>query len=312
MASRLSSKTLGRKAVEVSVGDKITKFFASHELDGNQPAQWIHGQVAGFKLAGKQGGKSGTTWWSLKFDPPYSNKLLCCNTEEVVLMLHAAEAFRLKRHALEQQLGKQLVLLWSTEDSDLSLTDWDNEYRVCLLQKYIASTQEFVLRFKCGYNKIVNGNDVVQLADASDALYASTRTKTQRSIATANLEWGNTEENGGPTRFVVDVDSSSKVQGVEYDIRAALAKRLEQKKAQEEALKLKTQKQRDNVLRLEGEHAAAAQLQGQALAAASAIQELEAAAALVQKQNYLRQQSLQLHYYNKNRMRLRRNCRPRN
>ena len=286
MASKLSSKTLGAKGYEVKVGDKISKFFVNHELDGDLPSQWIHGKVAGFKLAGKRGSKLTTTWWSLKFEPPYSNKLLCCNTEEVILMLHAAEEFRLKRHMLEVQLGKRLVLPWSTEDSDLSITDWDNDLRECLLEKYIASTQQFVLRFKCGYTKIVDGNEVVQLADASEAFYASTKAKTKRSIAKANKEWENTEENKGATRLVVAVDSSRKEEEVEDAIRSALAQRLVQKKAQEEALELKTQKQRDNVLRLEGQHAAASQLQAQELAAAALLQQQKdnAAAALLEQQ----------------------------
>ncbi len=171
--------------------------------------------------------------------------------------------------------------------------------RVCVLQKYIASTQQFVLRFKCGYDKIVDGNAVVQLVDESEAFYASTKAKTKRCVAKANLEWGITEENPGHTRIVFDVDSSSKLQEVEDSIRLALAQRLEQKKAQEEAVQLKTQedherlvkvyaetlqKQRENVLRLQEEHAAAAQLQAKELATAKAIQETEAAAALLQQQ----------------------------
>ena len=122
MASRISSKNQAAKGVEVSVGDKVSKFFKNHELDDcNLPSQWIHGQVVGFKETGKRGGKASTKWWSLKFPPPFSSKLMCCSTEEVVLMLHAAEVFRCKRHGLEKQLGKQLVVAWSREDSDLSI-----------------------------------------------------------------------------------------------------------------------------------------------------------------------------------------------
>ena len=134
-------------------------------------------------------------------------------------MLHAAEVFRCKRHGLEKQLGKQLVVAWSTEDSDLSLTDWDEDVRVCVLQKYIASTQQFVLRYKCGYTKILDGDLVVQLVYASEAFYASSKAKTKRSVAKANLEWGNTEANLEHTRVAVQGDSQSKVLQVEDAIR---------------------------------------------------------------------------------------------
>ncbi len=38
-----------------------------------------------------------------------------------------AEDFRLKRLAMEEQLGKQLVLSWTEEDEALSLSDWEND-----------------------------------------------------------------------------------------------------------------------------------------------------------------------------------------
>ena len=204
-------------------------------------------------------------------------------------MLHAADEFRLKRHALEKQLGKQLVVTWSEEDSYLSMTKWDNDLRTCVVHKYVASTQEFVLRFKCGYETIVDGNAVVQLVDQSESFHASTKAKTKRSVVKANLEWGTLVDNAGPTHVVMPVDSSSKVQEVEDSIRLALAQREEQRRqAEEQALaqRLKTQEdherlvtkyaetmqqQRANILRLEEEHAAAAQKQ--------------AAAALLQKQH---------------------------
>jgi hypothetical protein len=61
MASRISSKKVAAKGVEVKVGDKVARFFSSHELDGGQAAQWIHGKVSGFKLATKRAGKASAT-----------------------------------------------------------------------------------------------------------------------------------------------------------------------------------------------------------------------------------------------------------
>ncbi len=47
-----------------------------------------------------------------------------------------------------------------------------------------------------------------------------------------------------------DVDSSSKVQEVEDSIRLTLAQRLEHKKAQEEAIQLKTQQDHDRLVKV--------------------------------------------------------------
>ena len=124
MPPQASSKTMPAKGVQVAVGNRVARYFSSHELDGGMRPQWIQGQVCAFKLSGR--GKSSTTWWTLAFEPP-AVKPLCCNTEEVVLMLHAANEFRLKRHALEKQLGTKFVVTWSQEDKDLSMSDWDND-----------------------------------------------------------------------------------------------------------------------------------------------------------------------------------------
>ncbi len=64
-------------------------------------------------------------------------------------MLQAAHEIRHKRHALENNVGNHMLVPWTEEDSDLSLTEWGNDLRVCTLAKYLASTQQFVLSFKC-------------------------------------------------------------------------------------------------------------------------------------------------------------------
>ncbi len=146
---------MSAKGVEVAVGDKVARYFSSHEPPRGMHPQWIQGKVSGFILSRKRGGKANTTWWTSVFEPPAA-KPLCCNTEDVVFMLHAADEFRLKRHALEKQLGKQLVVAWSEEDSDLSITDWDNDLRVCVLTKVprqhteICITFQMWLRQNCG------------------------------------------------------------------------------------------------------------------------------------------------------------------
>ena len=288
MASRASSKTLNYcyEPEEVSVGAKVARYFASHELaSGNHP-QWIHGKVSGFKLVGaggKKGSKTNTTWWTLLFETP-ATKALSCNTEEVVLMLQAAHEFRLKRYALEQNMGKHMLVLWREEDSDLSLTEWGNEFRVCKLAKYLSRTQQFVLSFKCGYTKIVDANAVVQLFDESESLYASTKIKTKRSVALATQEWDSRgEKNLDDTRVLMDVASESKVQKVNEAVRKALAQRLEDTRENEtnakRVLAEQYEKQRVNVLQMQKDEAVAAQLK-----AAHELKAKEDAAALVMQQ----------------------------
>jgi hypothetical protein len=240
MASHASSKTLKSKGeahgmdncFEVTVGAKVARFFSSHQLPLGQHPQWIHGKVSGFKLTGKKGTKSNTTWWTLSFEPP-ATKPLSCNTEEVVLMLQAAQEFRLKIHTLEKNVGNNMLVMWTEEDSDLSLTEWGNDLRMCMLFKYITSTKQFVLRFKCGFDKIVDANTAVQLFQDSDALYASNKVKTKRSVAIAKKEWDINGDNEAETRIVMDVASSSKVQDVQESIRKALAQKLAEKIARE-------------------------------------------------------------------------------
>ena len=253
---------------EVKVGAKIAKFFSSHELSSGHRPQWIHGKVSGFKLVGgKSKTKPNTTWWTLTFEPPVT-KPLSCNTQEVFLMMKAAQEFRIQIHTLERNVGQHMVVEWTEEDSDLSLTEWGSDLRICMLFKYITSSQQFVLRFKCGYDKLVDANTAVQIFEASDAMYSSAKVKTKRSIALAKNEWNSKGDDEGDTRIVKDVPSSGEVENIQEAIRKALAQNLEDKKAQEveakrllAAVELKQaatiQKQRDNVLRMQQDAAAA-------------------------------------------------------
>ena len=274
---------------EVKVGAKIAKFFSSHELSSGHRPQWIHGKVSGFKLVGgKSKTKPNTTWWTLTFEPPVT-KPLSCNTQEVFLMMKAAQEFRIQIRTLERNVGQHMVVQWTEEDGDLSLTEWGSDLRICMLFKYITSSQQFVLRFKCGYDKLVDANTAVQIFEASDAMYSSAKVKTKRSIALAKNEWNSKGDDEGDTRIVKDVPSSGEVENIQEAIRKALAQNLEDKKAQEveakrllAAVELKQaatiQKQRDNVLRMQQDAAAAT------VAALKKKEDEEHAAALQKKQ----------------------------
>ena len=113
MASRASSKTLTPNAPKIQVGEKIARFFASHELPPGLGDQWIQGKVAASKLVLKKGSKNiQQPWWTLTFDAPCL-KLLCCNSEEVEEMKQQYYMLRQKMAALEQQVGVEVTVLWT-------------------------------------------------------------------------------------------------------------------------------------------------------------------------------------------------------
>jgi hypothetical protein len=190
MASRSSARPLANDMYPyIQVGDEVARLFPSHELKGGLPEQWINGKVSGTKFNPKKGQRmQQPTWWSVTFDPPASN-LLCCNSEEVEQMRQQWEALRVKKATLQEQVGQQLTVEWTDEDSDLSLSDWDGHLRVCVITKYLAGQEQFVLRFKCGYQKVVEAKTLVQLVADSDGYIASKKHKIKKSLAAANKEW---------------------------------------------------------------------------------------------------------------------------
>ncbi len=108
--------------VQIRLDDKVSRFFRSHELTAGQRDQWCHGKVVGFKLDAKKDRRPEACWWTVLFDAP-ANKRSSCHMDEIGKMKAHAEDFRLKRLAMEEQLGKQLVLAWTEEDEALSLSD---------------------------------------------------------------------------------------------------------------------------------------------------------------------------------------------
>jgi len=190
MASRSSARPLANDMYPyIQVGDKVARLFHSHELKGGLPEQWINGKVSGTKFNPKKGQRmQQPTWWSVTFDPPAST-LLCCNSEEVEQMRQQWEVLRVKKATLQEQVGQELRVEWTDEDRDLSFSDWDGDLRVCVITKYLAAQEQFVLRFMCGYERVVEANTLVQLVADSDGYMASKKHKTKKSLAAANKEW---------------------------------------------------------------------------------------------------------------------------
>ena len=106
--------------VSLAVGDHIRRLFVSHELGPGMPAQNIKGKIIGSQPYGTKGKK--TIWWTLLFDPP-APRTLCCVTEEVVLMKLSHRDWTATLAEFDtSQIGKKLVVRWTAEDSDLSMT----------------------------------------------------------------------------------------------------------------------------------------------------------------------------------------------
>ena len=190
MASRKTVKPLAVPSnnAHIGVNDKVYRLFVSHELPQHNKDQWIHGKITGFKQqVGKGNNRTKTIWWTLVFDPPATKPLLC-DSDEVYIMKLAAEEYRSKKADLELHVGKMLVVEWLAEDADLSMTEWTSEYRVCVVFKFIVASGEFVLRFKCGYDKFVSADELIHLMRASDILNASTRSRVTKPVRIAHEE----------------------------------------------------------------------------------------------------------------------------
>ena len=190
MASRSSARPLANDMYPyILTGDKVARFFPSHELKVGVPEQWINGKVSGSKFNPKKGQRmQQPTWWTLTFDAPAS-KLLCCNSEEVEEMRQQWEVLRVKKASLHEQVGEELTVKWTEEDSALSLSEWDSDLRICVVTRYLKAQEQFVLRFKCAYERVVEPNTLLQLVADSDGFKTSKKHTIKRSVAAANKEW---------------------------------------------------------------------------------------------------------------------------
>ena len=122
-------------------------------------------------------------------DAPLDKKLLCCNSEDVAEMKEHYNELRQKIAALQHHIGRTLTVLWTSEDKNLSRSDWEGEIRICEVTTYRASQEVFVLRFSCGYEKIVGGIELIQVVEDSEALTTSKKVTTKKSVFLANTEW---------------------------------------------------------------------------------------------------------------------------
>ena len=199
------------------------------------------------------------------FEAPCS-RLLCCNREEVEEMKEQYNILRLKTVALQTQVGRQLTVQWTDEDSDLSMTTWAGDVRICEVTRYLAAQKKYVLRFKCGYEKIVDALPLIQMVESSADVMASKKVKTKKGVVQATQEW---EQDISTKCTIPNADERcATVPALVVDIDAANF-------AETEARLLREQKelqQRASVLRMQQEEATATALALQAKAAAEKSQ----------------------------------------
>ena len=172
---------------------------------------------------------------------------------------------RLKTAALQAQVGHQLTVQWTNDDNHLSMTTWAGDLRICEVTRYLAAQKKYVLRFKCGYEKIVDALPLIQMVESSAEFMASKKVKTKKGVVEATQEW---EDELSTKCTIPNADAQcATLSTVVVGIDAA-------KFAETEARLLREQKelhQRASVLRMQQEEATAAALALQAKAAAETL-----------------------------------------
>ncbi len=155
-------------------------------------------------------------------------------------MKQAEATQRERKGRLEQLVGTQLIVKWTLEDQDLSLSDLSLRLplRICKATKFIAATHQFVLRFKCEYEKIVEEEELFALLKACTATKerAKVRRYTQLHIRDAESEW----ENGttGMQGEMPDLEQDQRA-AAEERRRQELAKILKEQAVLAESMRLK-------------------------------------------------------------------------
>jgi hypothetical protein len=121
------------------------------------------------------------------------------------------------------------------EDSDLSITEWTPDLRVCLVSKYLQNVRQAVLQFKCGYKTFVTAEVFYDLGEESLRFHQCTQEEVRDSVQVAMQEWSDR----------VAVSDEDRLAS-ERQNRERLARNLQEKIAKEkEAREALCQMQRD-------------------------------------------------------------------
>ena len=190
MAAAWSRKRpLAKNVVDsIAIGDKVRRHFSTHELQAGTPtSQCVDGIVTGSQTGRGRGKKSKEIWWSVRFDAPVPYPLLC-STNDVAEMKICFHEHRDKWAALDKDIGKELTVGWTEEDQATSMNGSQMTLRNCILMQYLTSSQRYLLRNRCGYEKTIQREDLVLLWGES-GLHRASRTKRKRDqVALADDE----------------------------------------------------------------------------------------------------------------------------
>jgi hypothetical protein len=245
-------------------------------------------------MQSNRGPKKHLKWWTVSFDPPAVKGILC-DTQEVVLMKEAAATQRERKEKLEKLVGTEIVVEWTHEDRDLSLSDCTLPLRICKVVKFMNASHQFFIRFKCAYEKIVEEAELIELVQASTELKAraNKRKTMQNQIREAECEWATctlastvmSDEHHDKVEEGrrLELEELLKQQAVLADAmlekEQAIAEQVKRRKEEKHA---RIGAQRDAILRLQMQQAAAARdtqdEAGQEEIRSKRVQEMEAAA----------------------------------
>ena len=126
-------------------------------------------------------------WWTVRFDHP-APRVLLCSTNEVGEMKICAMEHRDKYEGLTKQIGNEFTVEWTDMDQASTLNGSQMTLRNCILMQFLASSQRYLLRFRCGYEKLVTDNDLVCLLEESAIHRASRKKRKSNLVALADAE----------------------------------------------------------------------------------------------------------------------------
>ncbi len=153
----------------------------SHELGTrDDDAQWIEGVLVHNQSVGGKGTKAKEIWWTVQFESPAPTPL-CLSSVQVAEMVICAIVYREKLSGLQLQVGKELTVEWTSKDERACANGSNLKLRNCYLMKCIPESHMFMLRYRCGFEKIVDATSLVLLLEES-IVHVGSNTKKIRNL----------------------------------------------------------------------------------------------------------------------------------
>ncbi len=177
MANAWSKKRPVLKDVfhSLAIGCEVRRKFSAHELGtGSNGPQWIDGVVHGSQSGGGKGKKQKEKWWRVNFNPPARDGLLCSTADLGEMRISWLE-YRDKYSRLRMEIGKELTVQWTAMDETTCLQGSKMTLRNCTILMFLPAVNKYVLRYRCGHEKMVSEEELVHLVGESDFHKGATR-----------------------------------------------------------------------------------------------------------------------------------------